>query len=66
MYEIAEAAADAALAGVQAAARFSEIGDGRQFAVDGAAGVPARVEGVACLLRVFFVFEAYVNVANEI
>jgi len=51
MYEVAEAAADAALAAVQPAARLAEVGDGRELAVDGARGVPARVQGVAGLLR---------------
>lgn len=64
--EVAEAAADAALAAVEATARFSEIGDGRQLAVDGATGVPARVERVAGFLRVFFVLEAHVDVADEV
>jgi hypothetical protein len=66
MDEVAEAAAHAALAAVEAAAGFSEIGHGGQLAVDGAAGVPARVEGVAGFLRVFFVLEAHVDVADEI
>jgi len=66
MYEVAEAAADAALARVEATAGFAEVGYGGEFAVDGAAGVPARVEGIAGFLRVFFVFEAYVDVADEI
>lgn len=64
MDEIAEAAADAALAGVEAAARLAEVGDGGQLAVDGAACVPARVERVAGFLRVFFVLEAHVDVAD--
>lgn len=66
MDEIAEAAADAAFAAVEAAARFPEIGDGGEFAVDGAGGVPARVEGVAGLLGGIFVFEARVDVADEV
>ena len=64
MYEIAEAAPDAAFAAVEPAARFAEIGDGGQFAVDGAGGVPAAVEGVAGFLRGIFVFEARVDVAD--
>jgi len=64
--EVAEAAADAALAAVETTARFSEIGDGGELAVDGAAGIPARVEGIAGFLRVFFVLEANVDVANEV
>lgn len=66
MDEVAEAAADAAFAAIEATARFSEIGHGGELAVDGAAGVPARVEGVARFLRVFFVLEAHVDVADEI
>jgi len=43
VYEVAEAATDAALAGVKTAAGFAEVGDGGELAVDGAAGVPAGV-----------------------
>jgi hypothetical protein len=64
--EVAEAAADAALAAIKATAGFAEVGDGGEFAVDGAAGVPARVQRVAGFLRVFFVLEAHVDVADEI
>jgi len=64
VYEVAKAAADAALAAIKATAGFAEVGDGRQFAVDGAARVPARVERVAGLLRVLLVLEAYVDVAD--
>lgn len=39
--EVAEAAAHAALARVEAAAGLAEVGDGRELAVDGARGVPA-------------------------
>lgn len=66
MDEIAEAAAHAAFAAVEAAARFTEIRHGRELAVDGAGGVPARVEGVAGLLGRVFVFEARVDVADEV
>lgn len=66
MNEVAESAAHAAFARVEAAARLAEIGDGGQLAVDGAAGVPARVEAVAGLLRVLFVLEAHVDVPDEI
>jgi hypothetical protein len=66
MDKVAEAAAHAALARVEATTRLAEVRHGRQFAVDGAAGVPARVEGVARFLRVFFVLEAHVDVADEI
>ena len=66
MNEVAEAAADAAFARVEPATRLAEVGDGGQLAIDGAAGVPARVEAVAGLLRVFFVLEAHVDVADEI
>jgi hypothetical protein len=64
--EVAEAAADAALAAVEATARLAEVGDGGQLAVDGAARVPAAVERVAGFLRVLFVLEAHVDVADEI
>lgn len=64
MYEVAEAAAHAALARVEAAAGLAEIGYGRELAVYGAAGVPARVEVVAGFLGGVFVFEAGVDVAD--
>ena len=64
MYKVAEAAPDAAFAAVEPAAGFAEVGDGREFAVDGAGGVPAAVEGVAGLLGGIFVFEAGVDVAD--
>lgn len=64
--EVAEAAADAALARVQSAARLAEVGDGRQLAVDGPARVPSRVELVACLLRRVLVLEARVHVAHQV
>ena len=66
MDKVAEAAADAALAAVETTACFAEIGDGRQFAVDGTASIPAAVQGVAGLLRVLLVLEADVDVADEI
>lgn len=40
MYEIAEPTPHAALAAVQPTTSLSEIGDGRQLAVDGSRGVP--------------------------
>lgn len=43
MDEVAEAAADAALARIEAAAGLAEVGDGTEFAVYGARGVPAAV-----------------------
>ena len=64
--EVAEAAAHAALAAVEAAARLAEVGHGGQLAVDGAPRVPAAVERVAGFLRVLFVLEAHVDVADEI
>ena len=66
MDEVAEAAADAALAAVEPAAGFAEVGHGRELAVDGAGGVPAAVEGVAGFLGRVFVFEARVDVADEV
>ena len=62
--EVAEAAADAALAAVEPAAGFPEVGHGRELAVDGAGGVPAAVEGVAGLLGRVLVFEPGVDVAD--
>ena len=66
MNEIAEAATHTTFAAVEAAACFAEIGDRRELAVDGSAGVPARVERVACFLRIVFVLEAGVDVADQI
>jgi hypothetical protein len=64
--EVAIAAAHAALAAVEATAGLAEVGDGRKLAVDGAAGVPARVERIAGGLCIFFVLEASVDVADEV
>lgn len=66
MDEVAEAATDAALAAVEAAAGLAEVGDGAQLAVDGAGGVPAAVEVVAGLLGRLLVLEAGVDVADEV
>lgn len=66
MDEIAEAGAHAPLARVEPAARLAKVRHGAQLAVDGARGVPARVEGVAGLLRGVFVLESRVDVADEI
>lgn len=66
MDEVAEAAADAALATVKAAAGLAEVGDGAELAVDGAGGVPARVEVVAGALGRLLVLEAGVDVADEV
>jgi hypothetical protein len=62
--EVAEAAADAALARVQTATGLAEIGHGRELAVDGARGVPARVQRVTGLLGRVFVLEPGVDVAD--
>lgn len=64
--EVAESAADAAIAAVESAAGLPEVGDRGQFAVDGAAGVPAIAESVASLLGVLLVLEPDVDVADEI
>ena len=66
MDEITEAAAHATFAAVKSAASFAEVGHGRQFAIDRASGVPAAVERVAGGLRRVFIFEARVDVADEI
>jgi hypothetical protein len=66
MNEIAEAASHTSFSTVQPTAGFAEIGDGRELAVDGACCVPARVQRIAGLLRRVFIFEACVDVANEI
>lgn len=66
MNEIAESTPHTAFPTVQTTACFSEIGHGREFAVDGTGGVPARVERVAGLLGGIFVFETCIDVADEI
>lgn len=66
MDEVAEAAPHAAFPAVEPAARFSEVRHGGEFAVYGAGGVPAGVEGVAGGLGGVLVFEAGVDVADEI
>lgn len=64
--EIAEPAPHTSFPAVEPTTRFSEIGDGGQLAVDGAGGVPAAVEGVTGGLGGVFVFEAGVDVADQI
>lgn len=66
MDEVAKAAADATLSGIQAAAGFAEVGDRGKLTVDGAGGVPAAIEGVTGGLGGVFVFEAGVDVADEV
>ena len=66
MYEIAEPAPYAPFPAVEPATGFPEVGHGAEFAVDGAGGVPARVEGVAGFLGGVFVFEACVDIADEV
>lgn len=66
MNEIAEPAPHAALPRVEPAARLAEVRHGAEFAVDRASSVPARVEFVAGRLGGFFVFEAGVDVADEV
>ncbi len=64
MYEITKSASDASFPRIQPAAGFTEIGDGRELAVDGASGVPAGIEGVAGFLSRVFVFEARVDITD--
>lgn len=66
MNKVAESAAHTALSRIQSTTGLAEVGDGAEFAVDGAAGVPAGIEFVAGLLSGFFVLEARVDVAYEI
>ena len=66
MNEIAEPAPHASFPAIQPTARLPEVRHGAELAVDGARGVPARVERVAGFLRRVFVFEARVDVADEI
>lgn len=66
MDEIAEPASNTSLSAIEPTTGLAEIGDGRELAVDGARGVPAGVEGVAGFLGRVLVFEACVDVADEI
>ena len=66
MDEVAESPPDTALPAIQPTTRLSEICHWGQFAVDGPGGVPAGVEGVAGRLGGVFVFEARVDIADEI
>jgi len=66
MYKVAEAAAHAALAAVEATTRLAEVRDGTELAVDGTRGVPAAVELVAGFLGAVFILEARVHVADEV
>jgi len=66
MYEVAEPAPHAPFAGIEAAARLAEVGDGAELAVDGPARVPPGVERLAGLLGRVLVLEARVDVADEV
>ncbi len=66
MDEIAEPSSDTPFPTVETTTCFSEIGDRGELAVDGARSIPAAVEGVAGLLGRVFVFEARVDVADEV
>ena len=65
MDEVAESAAHTPFATIKTTTGLAEIGDWREFAVDRAPGIPARVEAIAGLLRIFFVLESNVYVADE-
>lgn len=64
--EVAKPSSDASLAGVESTASLSKVGDGAEFAVDGARGVPPAVEGVAGGLGAVLVLEAGVDVADQV
>lgn len=66
MDEVAEAAAHAAVARVEAAAGFAEIGHRAELAIDGPRGVPPAVELVAGFLCRVLVLETGVDVADEV
>lgn len=66
MYKVAETAAHAAFAAIEAATGLTKVGDRAELAVDGAGGVPPRVEVVASFLGAVLVFEARVHVADEV
>ena len=66
MYKIAKPTPHTSFPTVQPTTRFSEIRHGTEFAVDRSRGVPARVECVAGFLRGILVFEACVDVPDQI
>ena len=66
MHEVTETSAVTFTVLVLTTACFAEIRHGREFAVYRAAGVPAAVQCIASFLGVFLVFEADVDVADEI
>ena len=66
MDEIAEPAPHAAFPAVEPTARFPEVGDGGELAVDRAGGVPAAIERVAGLLRRILVLETGIDIAYQI
>lgn len=65
MNEIAETASDTALTTIESAACFTEICHGTEFTVYRTSSVPATVELVAGSLCRVFVFEASVDIADE-
>ena len=64
--EVAKATADTALAAIQAATCFAEVGDRTELAVDRASCIPATVKIVACALGAVLVFEARVYIAYKV
>ena len=66
MDKIAEPTSHATFPAIESTARLSEIRHGRKLAIDGAGGVPAGVEGVTGGLRRVLIFEARVDIADEV
>ena len=64
MNKITETTSYTSLPAVKTTTGFSEIRDGREFAVDWSGGVPARVECVAGFLGGIFIFKTGVDVAD--
>lgn len=64
--EVAEPTPHAALTTIESAASLAKVGHGAEFAVDGARGVPARIQRVARRLRALLVLEARVHVADQV
>jgi hypothetical protein len=65
MNEVTETASNAALSTIEPTTGFAEIRNGGELAVDGPGGVPAGIERVAGFLGRIFVFEARVDVADQ-
>ena len=66
MYKIAEPPPHTSFTAIKSTACFAEVGYGTEFTVNRSGGIPAAVEFIAGSLRRVFVFEAGVDIANQI